>query len=93
MVILLHLLLYYICDKLVLKMCLLIFLVAAELSRQMEEGASLISQLSRGKQGFTTQIDELKRLIEEETKANKAPANGRFSGVFARCFTLVSCTG
>lgn len=34
----------------------------------MEERESLISQLTRGKQGFTTQIDELKRLIEEETK-------------------------
>lgn len=34
----------------------------------MEERESLISQLTRGKQGFTTQIDELKRLIDEESK-------------------------
>lgn len=37
----------------------------------MEERESLISQLTRGKQGFTSQIDELKRLIEEETKVDK----------------------
>lgn len=43
-------------------------LSAVEFARQMEERESLISQLTRGKQGFTTQIDELKRLIEEETK-------------------------
>ena len=36
----------------------------------MEERESLISQLTRGKHGFTTQIDELKRLIEEETKVS-----------------------
>lgn len=40
----------------------------AEFSRQMEERESLISQLTRGKQGFTTQIDELKRLMDEESK-------------------------
>lgn len=45
-----------------------VWLSVAEYSRQMEERESLISQLTRGKQGFTTQIDELKRLIEEETK-------------------------
>ncbi len=46
-------------------------LLVAEFSRQMEERESLISQLTRGKQGFTTQIDELKRLIEEETKVTE----------------------
>lgn len=38
----------------------------------MEERESLISQLTRGKQGFTTQIDELKRLIDEESKVKTA---------------------
>lgn len=44
----------------------------AELSRQMEERESLISQLTRGKQGFTSQIDELRRLIDEESKVRTA---------------------
>lgn len=34
----------------------------------MEERESLVSQLTRGKQGFTTQIDELRRLLDEESK-------------------------
>lgn len=48
----------------------------AELSRQMEERESLVSQLTRGKLGFTTQIDELKRLIDEETKVTTAAPVG-----------------
>lgn len=48
-----------------------VWLVVAEYSRQIEERESLISQLTRAKQGFTTRIDELKRLIEEETKVVK----------------------
>jgi len=34
----------------------------------VEEKDALISQLSRGKQGFTQQIEELKRHLEEEVK-------------------------
>jgi len=34
----------------------------------VEEKDALISQLSRGKQAFTQQIEELKRHLEEEIK-------------------------
>lgn len=37
----------------------------------MEEKDSLISQLSRSKQAFTQQIEELKRQLEEEIKVHK----------------------
>lgn len=43
-------------------------MILGELSRQLEEKESLISQLSRGKQGFTQQVEELKRQLEEESK-------------------------
>uniref|UniRef100_A0A670Y5Z6 Myosin heavy chain 2 n=1 Tax=Pseudonaja textilis TaxID=8673 RepID=A0A670Y5Z6_PSETE len=49
---------------------------AGELARQVEEKDSLISQFSRGKQGFTQQIEELKRQLEEEIKAKNALAHG-----------------
>lgn len=39
-----------------------------ELSRQLEEKESTVSQLSRSKQAFTQQIEELKRQLEEESK-------------------------
>ena len=39
-----------------------------ELSRQIEEKEALVSQLTRGKQAFTQQIEELKRQTEEEVK-------------------------
>lgn len=39
-----------------------------EYARQAEEKDGLISQLSRGKQAFTQQIEELKRQLEEEIK-------------------------
>lgn len=39
-----------------------------ELSRQLEERETLISQMSRVKQTFTQQIEDLKRQVEEETK-------------------------
>lgn len=55
-------------------------LFIAELSRQMEERENLISQLTRGKQGFTTQVDELKRLIDEETKVMAAAPVGGLEG-------------
>jgi len=44
-----------------------------EYSRQVEEKDALISQLSRGKQGFTQQIEELKRHLEEEVKVWNYP--------------------
>ena len=39
-----------------------------ELGRQVEEKDALVSQLTRSKQAFTQQIEELKRLNEEEVK-------------------------
>ena len=36
--------------------------------RQLEEKEALVSQLTRGKQAYTQQIEELKRHIEEEVK-------------------------
>ncbi|KAJ4947451.1 hypothetical protein JOQ06_009486 [Pogonophryne albipinna] len=47
-----------------------------EFSRQVEEKETLVSQLTRGKQASTQQIDELKRQIEEEVKAKNALAHG-----------------
>lgn len=44
-----------------------IFLLG-ELTRQLEEKESLISQLTRGKHAFTQQTEELKRQLEEENK-------------------------
>ena len=37
----------------------------------MEEKDALISQLSRGKQAFTQQIEELRRHLEEEIKVRR----------------------
>lgn len=45
-----------------------IFFAQGELTRQIEERESIISQLSRSKQAFSQQIEELKRQLEEETK-------------------------
>lgn len=42
-----------------------------EFGRQIEEKEALVSQLTRGKQAFTQQIEELKRQIEEEVKVRK----------------------
>jgi len=39
-----------------------------EFSRQVEEKEALVSQLTRGKQAFVQQIEELKRQVEEEVK-------------------------
>ena len=47
-----------------------------EYSRQVEEKDALISQLSRGKQAFTQQIEELKRQLEEEIKVIIVPTAG-----------------
>ncbi|XP_009332332.1 PREDICTED: myosin heavy chain, skeletal muscle, adult-like [Pygoscelis adeliae] len=49
---------------------------AGEYSRQVEEKDALISQLSRGKQAFTQQIEELKRHLEEEIKVKVLPVVG-----------------
>ncbi|XP_062303271.1 myosin heavy chain, fast skeletal muscle-like isoform X1 [Osmerus eperlanus] len=47
-----------------------------EFARQMEEKEALVSQLTRGKQAYTQQIEELKRHVEEEVKAKNALAHG-----------------
>ena len=39
-----------------------------EFGRLLEEKEGLVSQLTRGKQAFTQQIEDLKRLNEEEVK-------------------------
>lgn len=44
-----------------------------ELSHQVEEKASLISQLTKGKQALTQQLEELKRQLEGETKVRMPP--------------------
>lgn len=41
-----------------------------EMGRQLEEKEALVSQLTRGKQAYTQQIEELKRQIEEEVKVS-----------------------
>uniref|UniRef100_A0A8C5AAF7 Myosin heavy chain n=1 Tax=Gadus morhua TaxID=8049 RepID=A0A8C5AAF7_GADMO len=46
-----------------------------ELSRQLEEKESLLSQMTRGKQASIQQIEELKRHTEEEIKAKNALAH------------------
>ncbi|XP_067109492.1 myosin heavy chain, fast skeletal muscle-like [Osmerus mordax] len=47
-----------------------------EFGRQLEEKEALVSQLTRGKQAYTQQIEELKRHVEEEVKAKNALAHG-----------------
>ena len=44
------------------------FYHSGEFSRQIEEKDALVSQLTRGKQAYTQQIEELKRHVEEEVK-------------------------
>ncbi|XP_036941235.1 myosin-7-like [Acanthopagrus latus] len=46
-----------------------------ELSRQMEEKESLVSQLTRGKNSYNQQLEDLKRQLEEEIKAKNALAH------------------
>ncbi|XP_057701646.1 myosin heavy chain, fast skeletal muscle-like [Corythoichthys intestinalis] len=46
-----------------------------EIGRQLEEKESLVSQLTRGKQAYIHQIEELKRALEEETKSKNALAH------------------
>jgi myosin protein heavy chain len=45
-----------------------VFPLSGEFSRQLDEKDAMVSQLSRGKQAFTQQIEELKRQLEEESK-------------------------
>lgn len=45
-------------------------LTLGEIARQLEEKEALISQLTRSKQAYTQQIEELKRHIEEEVKVS-----------------------
>uniref|UniRef100_A0A8C7LI93 Myosin-7B n=1 Tax=Oncorhynchus kisutch TaxID=8019 RepID=A0A8C7LI93_ONCKI len=47
-----------------------------EFGRQLEEKGALVFQLTRGKQAFTQQVEELKRQIEEEVKAKNSLAHG-----------------
>uniref|UniRef100_W5N1A0 Myosin heavy chain, fast skeletal muscle-like n=1 Tax=Lepisosteus oculatus TaxID=7918 RepID=W5N1A0_LEPOC len=47
-----------------------------EYSRQLEEKEVLVSQLTRGKQAFIQQTEEMKRQLEEEVKAKNALAHG-----------------
>lgn len=42
--------------------------LSGEFSRQLDEKEAMVSQLSRGKQAYTQQIEELKRQLEEEIK-------------------------
>ncbi|KAF3813573.1 hypothetical protein GH733_018726 [Mirounga leonina] len=49
--------------------------LVGELSHQLEEKESLISQLTKGKQALTQQLEELKRQLEEETKSKNALAH------------------
>ncbi|KAJ4926594.1 hypothetical protein JOQ06_014344 [Pogonophryne albipinna] len=46
-----------------------------ELGHQLEEKESLVSQLTRGKQAYIHQLEELKRHLEEEVKAKNALAH------------------
>ncbi|XP_046870534.1 myosin heavy chain, fast skeletal muscle-like isoform X1 [Hypomesus transpacificus] len=46
-----------------------------EFSRRLEERDGLLSQMSKAKQSFTQQIEDLKRQIEEEAKAKNALAH------------------
>lgn len=45
-------------------------LFSGEMSRQLEEKDSLMSHLTRGKQAYVQQIEELKRQNEEDVKVN-----------------------
>ena len=52
------------------KMFMMLPKTQGELSRQMEDKDSLVSQLTRGKLSYTQQIEDLKRQLEEETKVH-----------------------
>ena len=42
--------------------------ISGEFGHQLEEKESLVAQLTRGKQAYIHQIEELKRHLEEELK-------------------------
>ena len=44
-----------------------------EFTRQAEDKDSLISQLTRGKNSYTQQLEDIKRQLEEEVKVRKWP--------------------
>ena len=48
-----------------------VLLRLGEFGRQLEEKEALVSQLTRGKQAYTQQIEEMKRLNEEEVKVSR----------------------
>ena len=43
-------------------------IVVDELGRQLEEKESLISQLTRGKNSYNQQLEDLRRQLDEEVK-------------------------
>ncbi|KAG8011581.1 Myosin-7 [Nibea albiflora] len=46
-----------------------------EFGRQLEEKECLISQLTRGKNSYNQQVEDLRRQLEEEIKAKNALAH------------------
>lgn len=55
---------------------------AGELSRQLEEKEALISQLTRGKQSYTQQLEDLKRQLEEEMKVRSLEGPEKTTGAW-----------
>ena len=51
-----------------IRIVVILLLPLGEISRQLEEKEALVSQLTRSKQAYTQQIEEMKRHIEEEVK-------------------------
>ena len=51
-----------------MRIVLILLLSLGEISRQLEEKEALVSQLTRSKQAYTQQVEEMKRHIEEEVK-------------------------
>ncbi|KAK7916613.1 hypothetical protein WMY93_012374 [Mugilogobius chulae] len=66
--------------------------VVSEIGRHLEEKESLVSQLTRGKQAYIHQIEELKRHLEEEVKKKLAQrlqdAEESIEAVNAKCASL-----
>ena len=61
---------------------------SGELSRQLEEKEALVSQLTRSKQAYTQQIEELKRHIEEEVKVIDWANITVFQSLMNQCKTI-----
>lgn len=64
------------------------YFTQGEFGRQIEEKEALVSQLTRGKQAFTQQIEELKRQIEEEVKVRTRAMNEH--GVLFQTFSTLN---